>query len=70
MSELEKRRNEYLNKAKALYDEYMNESKELLKRRFDYKNAPLDYGVKEERRIRQRYNKKVAELAEEYKDVS
>lgn len=70
MSELKKRREEYLNKAKALYDEYINECNKLMKRRFDYKNAPLDYGVREEREIKQRYDKKVAELAKEYGDVS
>lgn len=67
MSEFQKRHEEYLIKSKALYDEYMNEHKEFMKRRRCCKI--LDYGVKEERKIKQRYDKKVALLAEEYKDV-
>lgn len=67
MLELQKRREEYLIKGEALYTEYMNEHKELMERRRLCKK--LDYGVRAERELKQRYDKKVALLAEEYKDI-
>lgn len=67
MLEFQNRREEYLMKGEVLYAEYMNEHKELMKHRRLY--STLDYGVKAERELNQRYNRKVALLAEEYKDV-
>ena len=62
------RREEYLSKGKELYDSYMSEYMEFMKRRRSYRK--FDEGVREENEIRKRYNDKVTALAEEYKDVA
>lgn len=62
------RREEYLQKGKALFDAYQTEHKAFMKRR--RANAMLDQGVNEENEMRKRYNENVKALAEEYSDVS
>lgn len=62
------RREEYLQKGKALFDAYRAEHKEFMERRRT--NRALDQGVSEENEIRKRYNDNVKALAEEYGDVS
>ncbi len=62
------RREEYLQKGKALFDTYQAEHKAFMKRRRT--NTMLDQGVKEENEMRKRYDNSVKALAEEYSDVS
>lgn len=67
LMEEQKRIEKYRCKGRILFDEYMAESKMLMERRRHYKK--LDEGVREERQLRENYNKKQDMLREEYKDI-
>ncbi len=64
-----KRREEYLLKARELYEEYLTEDRAFMERRRRITHPALDQGAAEEQAIRKRYKEKAASLAEEYKDL-
>jgi len=63
----QKRLEEYRCKGRILFEEYMAEYKKFMKKRRHYNK--LDEGVREERQLREDYNRKQDILHEEYKDI-